>query len=840
MDNLALKPKVIIIIFSTYLLLSLIIFSIFWYFFTYTTLHLEKLNAQVEIIQLEEGLNDETHLLISQIDSWEIITKKYFSLYNNKEYLHINNLNYSSLKKLDIDLIIYINNSGKTINSKLVENKALRNLTNKELKELLNFKDYKKNGSFNNIRSKLTHFNNKIILSVAKCNYNNNKSLTNSEVIIFGKYFKYNLPHSLYEIFPVNSAEAQKIIKETPLLLKNEIVIKANNYNTYNAYKVTSLSTPDNPVLFKLTLPKIFLNETFNKIVFILLLVVLIVGYLTLILIEKFVVKRFSEFNKLVNSLDIAKDVPTRLNFPGNDDLSKLVNCINKMLETIEATKKREQKINDQLIMSMYAVEKSLALTFWLDYNNNIIYANDALCKTLEYSYDEITTMTLPQIDKYVDPQNYKYLKEKLEKEHSIWIETKFTTKSNKIIDVKVNPNMYIYKGNYYVLSIGYDVTERNKDEKDLLETKNTLQVIYDNLFEGLVIYSIKNNKIIGVNQRYLDLINYTEEEYLNVDLLERFKNHGNEIYNRFLDHINKKITKTSDIRLMKKGFNDSIYVDLQTSVIDYHDDKIMLLFLNDVTERKLHEDELSKKTKNLEQLNLQLVEANKHKSRFLSSMSHEFRTPLNAILGCSQILKSSYFGEINPKQLEYLEFIHTGGKHLLSLVNDLLDISKIDAGAIELYISEFKVDEYITSMVNMLNAQFAQKELIVETKIDNPNLIVRADQRKCNQILLNLLSNAIKYSNKGGKIIVKSEKISENKLKISIIDFGVGIKKENLKNIFSEFYQVDQVRDENLGGTGIGLPLTERLVKKHGEEIGVESDVGFGSTFWFTMPIIN
>jgi PAS domain S-box-containing protein len=246
---------------------------------------------------------------------------------------------------------------------------------------------------------------------------------------------------------------------------------------------------------------------------------------------------------------------------------------------------------------------------------------------------------------------------------------------------------------------------------------------------------------------------------------------------------------------------------------------------------------ELKVSLNELERANRELHEANKHKSRFLSSMSHELRTPLNGILGFAELLKQQYFGGLNQKQLNYVEHIESSGKHLLALVNDLLDIVKIDTGSTSLNVSKFSPSELILATLTMLEAQAQKNGITVTYHVDPGIKTITADLRLCKQILLNLLSNALKYTPKSGVISLRFDCKSNDLIEVAVRDTGIGIGPEHRDKIFSEFYQADRVRDESLGGTGIGLALTRRLVELHGGTIHVNSEVGKGSEFVFTLP---
>ncbi len=237
-----------------------------------------------------------------------------------------------------------------------------------------------------------------------------------------------------------------------------------------------------------------------------------------------------------------------------------------------------------------------------------------------------------------------------------------------------------------------------------------------------------------------------------------------------------------------------------------------------------------------LNQAKNSLDQAYRHESKYLSAMSHELRTPLNAVIGFTDLLQGQYFGELNEKQLGYISQIDKSGKHLLDLINDLLDIAKIDAGATWLELEAFHPNECLLT-VDLMKPQFKKKDLIVETIIEPGLENMTADRRKCKQIMLNLLSNAYKYTPRKGKITVNITS-EEGSVKISVSDTGIGIDEADQAKIFKEFHQTNQARDEGLGGTGIGLSLTRRLVEIHGGEIGVISELGKGATFWFTLPL--
>ncbi|HHT9125873.1 MAG TPA: ATP-binding protein [Candidatus Brocadiia bacterium] len=247
---------------------------------------------------------------------------------------------------------------------------------------------------------------------------------------------------------------------------------------------------------------------------------------------------------------------------------------------------------------------------------------------------------------------------------------------------------------------------------------------------------------------------------------------------------------------------------------------------------------ELRESLEKVEDANLLLEHANRAKTQFLSSMSHELRTPLNVVIGFTDLLSEQLYGNLNDKQMKYVSEIGNSAEHLLSLINDLLDVSKIDAGAMELEMEDISFDELINTIVSMMNSQFRKKKINVKTSIEPTLPVVTADRRKCKQILMNLLSNAFKFTPEEGRVEICAVYGGDFGVRIEVRDTGIGIAADKIDKIFSEFYQVENVRDEQLGGTGIGLALTRRLVELHGGKIGVESKLCKGSTFWFTLPL--
>ncbi len=247
--------------------------------------------------------------------------------------------------------------------------------------------------------------------------------------------------------------------------------------------------------------------------------------------------------------------------------------------------------------------------------------------------------------------------------------------------------------------------------------------------------------------------------------------------------------------------------------------------------------EELAAAMRELELKSRELEVASRHKSEFLANMSHELRTPLNAIIGFSEVLLQRMFGEVNPKQDEYLQDILDSGRHLLSLINDILDLSKVEAGHIELELSTFWLPETLESSVQMLRETASRRDVALSVSVAEGVGEIEADLRRIRQILFNLLSNALKFTPAGGSVTLAA-RVRHGMAEIAVRDTGIGIPLQEQARIFEAFQQASGATAQSTEGTGLGLTLVRRLVELHGGQIWLESAPGQGSTFTFTIPL--
>jgi signal transduction histidine kinase len=245
----------------------------------------------------------------------------------------------------------------------------------------------------------------------------------------------------------------------------------------------------------------------------------------------------------------------------------------------------------------------------------------------------------------------------------------------------------------------------------------------------------------------------------------------------------------------------------------------------------------LAERTRGLAQANILLQETNRLKSQFLANMSHELRTPLNSILGFSEVLQDRMFGDLNDKQEEYIKYIRESGQNLLSLITDILDLSKIETGDLEMELGKVRIGDLLKDSLNMVKVKALKHGIELYLNLEDGIPEIYADERKVKQIVFNLLSNAVKFTPDGGKVGIEAVKDDEY-VRITVWDTGIGIKKKDRGKLFRKFQQLESGAGKRYQGTGLGLALSRKLVEMHRGRIWVESEPGKGSRFSFTLPI--
>ena len=353
-----------------------------------------------------------------------------------------------------------------------------------------------------------------------------------------------------------------------------------------------------------------------------------------------------------------------------------------------------------------------------------------------------------------------------------------------------------------------------------------------------------REGRILLLNLATEKLFGYTREELLDqpVEILVPDAVRANHHKHRanYWDHpVTRPMGSGLELNGRRKD-GSSVPVEISLSPVKSEDGFRVTAVIRDISDRRQTEERFREMqqayTRELESRNREVERANQLKSDFLASMSHELRTPLHTIIGFSELLTEELEGPLNAKQQRFMNHIHTDSLHLLELINDILDISKIESGRVQLRRETFDIAGALKEILASVRPQAAAKSIAIETSISIPTAIF-ADRLRVKQVLFNLLSNALKFTPAGGKIRIEGA-LRDGFVEMSVTDTGIGIPKEQHQAVFDKFYQVGSTTKGVREGTGLGLAITKALVEEHGGRISLESQPGKGSRFTFTIAV--
>jgi PAS domain S-box-containing protein len=518
-----------------------------------------------------------------------------------------------------------------------------------------------------------------------------------------------------------------------------------------------------------------------------------------------------------------------------------------------------------------------------IDSDGIIVDCNNQIQNFLGYKKEEIIGYPMGKIihPDYLGKASQS-LQESLETGYSYGKEYKMVRKDGTLIDVIINSSgMNKTNGNYErTICIINDITLRKTNEKrieyltsvlksirnvnQLIVTENDklklVQGICDILAESHSFYSAciclmdHNQKPIlfeessGVS-KYSLLSSKMEKgeipDYIRTVLEKDELLIVDDLFEQYTDHTPAKEYTKSVHLLSKLEYKDNVYGVIAATISREfaQDGEIIGLFeevKGDISFAlyKLELEDIRQEIeKHLVESKVAAEEANRAKSEFLANMSHELRTPLNSIIGFSNILKDKKHGDLNENQTRYISNVLKSGKHLLKLINDILDLSKIEAGKMGYEPENMNLTETVDEVVTLMQPMANKKDIELTSNIESEDIEIFADKVKFKQIMYNILSNAIKFTPQKGKVTITSQLVGDN-IEISISDNGIGIPDEKFQSIFDPFKQVDSSSTRKYGGTGLGLAIVNRYVKMHGGSIRVESEPGMGTTFTLAIPV--
>ena len=393
------------------------------------------------------------------------------------------------------------------------------------------------------------------------------------------------------------------------------------------------------------------------------------------------------------------------------------------------------------------------------------------------------------------------------------------------------------------VKKLHQEIEQRKKTERVAQDALNYAESIINTVRESLIALD-QDLRVVSVSRSFYDVFKVKPEETVGQLIYDL----GNKQWNI------PKLRELLETILPQKTTFDNYEVEHDFTTIGRRimllnarqiergagKERIILLAIEDITERREIEKGLEKAHDELQELAVELKRTTRAKSEFLANKSHELRTPLNSINGFSEILSDETFGPLNEKQKKYVNNILTSGKHLLLLINQILDMAKVESGKMKLALSSLPMKSLLNEISLLVEDMVSKKkiEMLLEIADDLPD--IEGDELKVKEIIYNLLSNAVKFTPEGGKIGMRAKKV-DSKIEIEVWDTGVGIAPENINKIFEGFFRVDTPYSRLTEGTGLGLPLSKKLVEFHGGDFSVESGgLNKGTGVKFTLPIVS
>ncbi|MBE9504411.1 MAG: PAS domain S-box protein, partial [Proteobacteria bacterium] len=508
----------------------------------------------------------------------------------------------------------------------------------------------------------------------------------------------------------------------------------------------------------------------------------------------------------------------------------------------LRKSEKARLQMVDQIRTLSYAVEQNPASIVIADTNGKIEYVNSAFTQTTGYELEKIRGKRISIIKSNIHPPEFYKEMWKTVTSGKTWIGDICNRgqKGDLLWEyLSVSPIKNSKGEITNIVSVKMDDTERKRAKEALWKSEEKFRSISASAQDAIIMKDNDGNISFWNNAAEM-IFGYTESEALgkNLHMLlspKRYHEKNLPAFNEFRKTGQGSLIGTTvEVEAIKKDGSE-FPIELSISAVQLDGLWSSIGIIRDMTERKRAEEDLRQAKEVAE-------DANRSKSEFLATMSHELRTPLNAIIGFSKVLLEGVVGELNKEQKKDVNYILSGGNQLLNLVNDILDISKIEAGKLIIENELLNLNDIIDNVINIVSLPAEKKSLTLDVEYGNDSpLNIFGDAARLQQVILNFVSNAVKFTDNGLvfiKIECRENKENDAIVKVSVKDSGIGIAKEELENIFEKFTQADSSTTRKYGGTGLGLAISKKLVELMGGTIDVSSQPGEGSTFWFELPL--
>ena len=483
-----------------------------------------------------------------------------------------------------------------------------------------------------------------------------------------------------------------------------------------------------------------------------------------------------------------------------------------------------ELKLNEEKYRSLF--EQSNDAIFLNQVDGQIVDVNKKACEMFGYTREEFQKMNVVDLLAPYHKTAGKLGMQQFREDGNVYVHTLYAKANGETFDAEVNAK--VLEG-YTDLAqaIVRDISKQKKAEEEIIRSETKYRSLFEKSNDAIMIHDL-NGRILEANDRACEMFGHSEKELKQKSIMDlTLEEDRVEIKSR-IGRIKTEGYCRKESRMFRSD-GSLIYVDVSASFLQAQQNMIQTVG-RDITDRVRTEAVMIS-------AKIEAETASRTKSEFLANMSHELRTPLNSIIGFSDVMLDGLTGELGPKQKNYMKHISNSGHHLLNLINDILDISKVEAGKMELQIDSLNMKTAIDDIVAMTQTLTSRKNISVNVDVQENMPMLKADRSKLKQIMYNLMGNAIKFTDNDGKITILA-KVKDKKILVSIIDNGIGISTGDQKKLFKPFSQIDSAISRSYQGTGLGLALVRELIELHGGNICVESEVGKGSNFTFELPI--